>query len=117
MLCVRWSLLLFCLSVGCSEDGDAVPPAAAEAPVPAAAEASPAAVVDGSKPGGEDATKAEGALPAHLVALMEQVEAEKMDYPERARDVRWMKEYIESGEYDSAARTARGIIEQQDNLR
>lgn len=56
-------------------------------------------------------------LPAELSALIQQVETSKVDYPERAADIRSMSGYIENGNFDMAAFNAKNIIKQQGNLK
>ena len=57
---------------------------------------------------------------AHLAALIplkvSQVEANRVDYPDRARDLRSMYEYLAEGKFDMVVYKADNIIEQQRNL-
>ena len=55
-------------------------------------------------------------LPAELTALIGQIEAGKTDYPDRASDIRSMKDYIANGNFEMAAFVANNIIKQQNNL-
>ena len=46
-----------------------------------------------------------------------QVEAQRVDYPGRDRDVRSMNDYLAEGRYDMVIYKADNILEQQNNLR
>jgi len=57
-----------------------------------------------------------GGMPADVAAKVAQVEAERVDYPDRARDVRSMHEYAAEGKFDMVVYKADNILEQQRNL-
>ena len=56
-------------------------------------------------------------LPAGLQAKLNQVESERMDYPDRSRDVASMQDYIAQGDFDMAVYKADAILEAQGNLK
>ena len=56
-------------------------------------------------------------LPTELSELIQQVEATKVEYPDRTGDLRSMNSYIANGDFNMAAFKAKNIIKQQQNLR
>ena len=56
-------------------------------------------------------------LPTELSELIRQVEATKVEYPDRTGDLRSMNSYIANGDFNMAAFKAKNIIKQQQNLR
>ena len=57
-----------------------------------------------------------GDVPPEVQAKVDQVEAERVDYPDRGRDIRSMNGYLEKGKYDMVVFQADKILEQQKNL-
>jgi inhibitor of KinA sporulation pathway (predicted exonuclease) len=55
--------------------------------------------------------------PASVKATLARVQAERVDYPNRARDIQAMNRYVSEGKFDMAVFKANKILEQQRNLR
>jgi hypothetical protein len=58
-----------------------------------------------------------GGVPAAVKATIARVQTEKVEYPNRARDLQAMNKYITEGKFDMAVFKANKILEQQRNLR
>jgi mRNA-degrading endonuclease HigB of HigAB toxin-antitoxin module len=59
----------------------------------------------------------EGGLPADLQSLLEQVEVETEEYPNRRSELKSLNGWLENGNFDMARHTVEGIIQRQRTLR
>jgi hypothetical protein len=71
--------------------------------------------VSSPTPMGQSTNK--GMLPSALQEKIDQIEAEKIDYPIHADDINKMNRFIANGIFDCAISTADNIIKSQKNLR
>ena len=55
-------------------------------------------------------------LPQHLAQIIENIEENRVDYPQRASSIQSMNRYIANGDFDMAMFKAEEIQERQSNL-
>lgn len=64
----------------------------------------------------EKVVSSEVVLPTNLTVLIEQVNADVFNYPDRARALKSLGDYINNGDFDMALHVAKDIVERQQNL-